>query len=204
MSTHCFDYYKCIFIHIPKTAGLSVSKALFGNFAGTHLNIDHYLTSFGRHTVMNYFKFTFVRNPWDRLYSAFSFIKSGGLNEDDKAFEQQYLSDCHDFNTFIMEWMDEENMLMYWHFMPQYHFITSIQDRSRILVDFIGRYENLEADFAQVCSKLHVKKPVLNPINVTKPAIRKYAYNEMYTPEMRHKVACLYHRDIDMFGYTFQ
>src|SRR3954454_22051651 len=65
MSTHCFDYYKCIFIHIPKTAGLSVSKTLFGNYAGTHLGIDHYIATLGRKTVEEYFKFAFVRNPWD-------------------------------------------------------------------------------------------------------------------------------------------
>ena len=32
-SIKAFDYYECVFIHIPKAAGISVSKTLFGNLA---------------------------------------------------------------------------------------------------------------------------------------------------------------------------
>ena len=79
-----FDQCGCIFIHIPKCAGVSVSKALFGNLAGGHSRVVDYQLVFNSNEYSNYFKFTFVRNPWDRLVSAFFFLKKGGFNDADK------------------------------------------------------------------------------------------------------------------------
>jgi hypothetical protein len=201
-STHCFDYYKCIFIHIPKTAGLSISKTLFGNYAGTHLGIDHYIATLGRKTVNEYFKFTFVRNPWERLYSAFSFLKQGGINEEDIEFENKYLSGINTFESFVMNWLDERNMLLYWHFIPQFHFITLKEDRDKIMIDFIGRFENLEADFEYVCKVLKISNRNLGKVNRTK-TYSAPSYVEMYSTEMIEKVAHLYEKDISLFNYSF-
>lgn len=38
-----FDEKKAIFVHIPKCAGVSVNKALFGNLAGGHTTLDQYI-----------------------------------------------------------------------------------------------------------------------------------------------------------------
>src|SRR3954465_5712000 len=90
-SKNCFDYYKCIFIHIPKTAGVSISKSLFGNYTD-HANIDWYLKHYEKRTVEQYYKVAFVRNPWDRLYSAYVFLRQGGMYEADATFYNQNLS----------------------------------------------------------------------------------------------------------------
>jgi len=202
MSTHCFDYYKCIFIHIPKTAGLSISKTLFGNYAGTHLDIDHYIATLGRKTVNEYFKFTFVRNPWDRLYSAYNFLKQGGMNEEDMSFEKKYLSHLNSFESFVMNWLDEKNMFLFWHFIPQFHFITSKEDRNKVVIDFIGRFENLEADFACVCKVLKISNRNLGKANINKTHSTP-SYVEMYSAEMIEKVERLYKKDISLFNYSF-
>lgn len=201
-STHCFDYYKCIFIHIPKTAGLSISKTLFGNYAGTHLSINHYIAKFGRKTVDKYFKFTFARNPWERLYSAFTFLKRGGINEKDMEFADKYLSGVKNFESFVMDWLNEESMFGYWHFVPQYHFITLKEDRNKMLIDFVGRFENLEADFKHVCEVLKLGNKNLLKINTNKTD-RDQSYMEMYNEEMIKKVAHLYKMDIQLFNYSF-
>lgn len=80
------DNLKCIFVHIPKTAGISISRSIFGNLGGGHTKIRDYELIFSAKDFNNYFKFTFVRNPWDRIFSAYRFLKNGGINEEDNLF----------------------------------------------------------------------------------------------------------------------
>ena len=70
-----FDKKKCIFFHIPKTAGISLVKALFGDLDWGHRDVKYYRNVFNKKKFDSYFKFTFVRNPYDRLFSAYSFLK---------------------------------------------------------------------------------------------------------------------------------
>lgn len=60
-----FDKHKSIFVHIPKCAGVSVSRALYGNLAGGHTSFDKYTNIFEPKRISEYFTFTVVRNPWD-------------------------------------------------------------------------------------------------------------------------------------------
>lgn len=200
-TTHCFDYYKCIFIHIPKTAGLSVSKTLFGNYGSCHLEYDWFVKRFTQRTVNNYYKFTFVRNPWDRLCSAYFFLKKGGINENDAAFAEKYLSGINSFEAFVIDWLDEEKINLYYHLMPQYSFITSSKNRNEIKVDFLGRYENLEEDFRIITEKIGLNNTQLLKINTTKK--KEKDYRELYTKAMEEKVAHIYRHDIKLFNYHF-
>ena len=83
-----FEEKKCIFFHIPKTAGISVSTALFGNVKWGHRNVAFYKSHFGEKFFNSLYKFSFVRNPYDRLYSAFTFLKNGGMNNQDLLFSK--------------------------------------------------------------------------------------------------------------------
>lgn len=74
-----FDESKSIFVHIPKCAGVSINKSLYGNLAGGHTTFDEYIIIFEPKCIENYFKFTFVRNPWDRVVSAYFFLQKGGV-----------------------------------------------------------------------------------------------------------------------------
>ena len=57
-SMDAFDHFKCVFVHIPKAAGVSVNKALFGNLAGGHQSVKEYQEIFKKETYQSYFKFT--------------------------------------------------------------------------------------------------------------------------------------------------
>lgn len=199
-SKHCFDYYKCIFIHIPKTAGMSISKTLFGNYAD-HADIDWYLEHYPAGTVKRYFKFAFVRNPWDRLHSAYFFLKKGGMYNVDAEFYEQHLSHLSSFEEFILEWLNNETIESYVHFVPQYKFITSKNNRDEIIMDFIGNYENLEEGFQHVCKTLKFQNVQLLKENITHNGQRKYF--QSYSKEMKDKVHELYQRDIEFFKYSF-
>ena len=117
-STLAYDYYSCIFIHIPKTAGISVTQALFGNYADGHTTIKNYKKKFLPQTVEKYFKFTFVRNPYDRLYSAYNFLKKGGMNAEDKQWADSNISEYNDFEDFVFNWLTKENAYGRTHFVP--------------------------------------------------------------------------------------
>lgn len=201
-STNCFDYYQCIFIHIPKTAGLSVCKALFGNYAGGHQTYDFFVKKFGAQTVNRYFKFTFVRNPWDRLASAYFFLKKGGINEADAAFAEKYLSGIDSFESFVNDWLTDDKLDLYYHLVPQYKFVTSHDDPNNVMVDFTGRFENLQEDFKIICDTIKISDRALLNVNVTSEF--KIKYKELYTAEMKDKVAMLYAMDIKLFEYSFE
>jgi len=199
-SKHSFDYYRCIFIHVPKTAGISVSKSLFGHNTD-HADIDWFLENYGKHTVNSYFKFAFVRNPWDRLYSAFHFLEKGGMYPVDKEFYELHLRHLKNFEAFVMDWLNESNIESYVHFIPQYKFITSKQNRNKILMDFIGRFEDIERDFEIVCAKLGKQPVPLQKLNIGNKEQKKYT--DFYSKEMRVKVHQLYEKDIAFFQYNF-
>jgi hypothetical protein len=124
-----FDVHRCIFVHITKCAGISVSRSLFGNLGGAHLRIPHYQLIFSAHEFSCYFKFTFVRNPWARLVSAFLFLKGGGANSADRAWAQQNLSRFADFDTFVRRWIAPHNVLSWKHFVPQHRFLCEPRGR---------------------------------------------------------------------------
>jgi hypothetical protein len=67
---------KTIFFHIPKTGGLSIAEALFGNRAAGHIRAEDARLIFGAWGFQRFFKFCIVRNPWDWLVSAYHYLKT--------------------------------------------------------------------------------------------------------------------------------
>ncbi len=198
ISIRAFDYYKCIFIHVPKAAGISVSKTLFGNLGGAHNKLTHYQHLYTKSTFEEYYKFTFVRNPWERLFSAYHFLKKGGISPRDVVWVEENLSHIHDFQSFVMSWLEEDRLNDWFHFIPQVDFLTDTS--GKVAMDFIGKYEELEAGFDNVCARLKVNKklPHLN-----KTTALKRNYKDFYTGEMIDKVARIYKKDVETLGYTF-
>lgn len=190
-----YDKYRCIFIHISKSAGTSIAMALF-NELPYHYTSVQYRVIFGRRDFGDYYKFAFVRNPWDRLYSAWNFLKQGGWDENDAAWSEKNLGHIDSFNDFVCGWLDKKRLYSYIHFWPQTCFIS---DRSgKCLVDFIGYFETLQDDFEHVASKLGIRTelPHKNPS-------RRSDYRNIYTLESIDRVADLYKNDIDRLGYSF-
>lgn len=192
-----FDQMKCIFVHIPKCAGKSVSDALFGKFTG-HFFLRQYQLIYSTQEYADYYKFTFVRNPWDRVVSAYEFLKAGGLNNKDRMWAEQNLSSYEDFNSFCLGWLNRENARTSQFFHPQYEFICLGNCRTPG-VDFVGYFENLRADFDHVSRRLGLSAS-LPHVNRSK---RKVDFREYYTPVTRQIVADVYREDIEILGYDF-
>jgi hypothetical protein len=191
-----FDDTKSLFIHIPKCAGISVSTALYGNLSGGHTTLDEYIRIFEPRNILSYFKFTIVRNPWDRLVSAFHFLKGGGFGEADRAWAEAELGRHEDFDGFVRGWLNASNIWKWYHFRPQYHYML---EKHRVIeLDFIGRFESLESDFAWIAERVGARC-TLPSIN----AGRHEPYTEYYCAATRDIVASVYAKDIAVLGYTF-
>jgi hypothetical protein len=193
-----FDALGCIFIHVPKCAGISVGKALFGVVPGSHISVLTYQLIYPREEYERYFKCAFIRNPWDRLLSAFRFLTSGGMTEKDRRWADANLKPFADFDDFVRRWVSLPNVSSWQHFKPQHRFICD--PWGRVQVDFVGRFERLEEDVSTIARRIGVEGR-LPRLNQGPP--RDADYRSYYTTETRDIVADAYRRDIELFGYDF-
>ena len=191
--------HKFIFIHIPKAAGSSITNALRIPVDGHHplskiLKNNIHSIYENRRNCDKYFKFCFVRNPWDRAVSAFEYMRKGGEgrnNKDDYRDFKKYFSNPQSFQEFIKS--DTFNEVLrgnQQHFTPMTYYIDGS-------VDFIGKFENLQEDFDTICDKIGIPKQKLPHRNKTK---HKH-YTEYYDEETKQIVAEKYAKDIEYFGY---
>lgn len=197
-----FDRHRCIFVHIPKTAGVSICRALFGNLAGAHIPLARYQLVFSKKEFNSYFKFTFVRNPWDRVFSAYNFLKKGGLLEVDRSWAEVEIAPYQNFDDFIKTGLHRPSIQEWKHFKPQSHFLL-VPGSRKLQVDFLGFFENIQNDFQYVATELGLgDSAVLRHENATNPS-KKLDYRDFYTDKTRDIVAEIYKIDIDNFGYEF-
>lgn len=217
MSRPIIDSLKTIFIHVPKTGGISIDRYFRENynlvdFTGHH-SASEIKVKFPEN-FDNYFKFAFVRNPWERLASAFFFLDQGGYSKIDAVIREKYLLKyAGNFSDFVL---DLPNNLEFVkaptlpselgvdglpfptaHFVEQAYWICD--NDNKILVDFVGRFENLQSDFEKICKKLELQAIPLQKLNSSK---HDY-YRNHYNHETASIVERLYARDINLWGYNF-
>ena len=95
----------CIFIHIPKCAGNAVQQSLFGEIIFGHQTIRQYQLALPRNVYRNAWKFTVTRDPWERIVSAWRFLKGGGFHEHDAEYFEENLSQYPSFDHFVNDWL---------------------------------------------------------------------------------------------------
>ena len=186
---------KCIFIHIPRTAGSSLSTAINkgqrrekGLIEGPiHFGKNWVVKEYGESLWDEYFKFSFVRNPWDRLLSQYSWRVAKGQDD----------VQGRDFNDWVI-WRSKQ--------VKKREMLTRQVDTilcgEEFIVDFIGQYENLHQDYDKLCELLSIQDPMILPHKHNKKEGRLH-YTEIYTPQTRDIVSEYYSRDIKAFNYKF-
>ncbi len=208
-----------------------------------HAYVDHNLSFFAnylhqRETAMalldnpDYFKFAIVRNPWDRLTSAYlnKFVKPidnyqsryPGKQEVEEHYQEKNLQVEYSrgitFKEFIEYLLTHQNDEIDGHWQPQSMFINQNQ------FDYLGRIETLGTDFAAIVQRIGVeadlgwanrskRAEVTNNISTedyasyTPAQLRQLgqypAYTEFYTPELLDLVKQRYTEDVENFGYQF-
>ena len=193
-----FDELDCVFVHTPRTGGVSVSTALFGWNAGGHETLLDYTWIYGRDELARRFSFAFVRNPWDRLYSAWRFLRAGGTEPGDRKFADQHLAGYRDFSDWVARWLTPDRARAFVHLVPQHLYVSLAGDRRD--VDFLGRFEYLADDFASLAHLLGVERSLAHLNRAPGPTSN---YRAAYTDEARAIAANVYAQDIDWFGYRW-
>lgn len=197
--------YKCICVRISKAASTSMLKAfkakkrriLDGSFfSKKHYTIGYYRDTYPRQ-FNKYFKFAFVRNPWDRIYSQYRYQRYNKEFEIADCSFQEWLYKCEEaLNTPDQFLFGRNRELFVHHLTDQLNWIAL---DGEIAVDFIGRFERLKADFEYVCERLN-SKIVLQHHNVSK-------YHDdcktAYDDSMIELVARWHSQDIEYFKYKF-
>jgi hypothetical protein len=196
--------HKFIFVHIPKNAGSSMEiclggykdeKKLWGTEKGVvlqHLTACELQEKIGDQVFNDYFKFSFVRNPFSKCLSEYF-------------WEKTYLNESLNFNDWVKLKLGDlinhsENntkIRRQKHNLEQYKFIYDALDNC--LVDFVGRFENLQQDFNTICDKIGIPRQQLPH----KLKSKHKHYTEYYDDETKQIVAEKYAKDIEYFGYEF-
>lgn len=196
---------KFVFIHIQKTAGTSITERL-RRYHGYDVGFQHATIKELPKEYNDFFKFCFVRNPWDRLLSWYMMFFNN-QNTTNNDFGNYIRRKSKNFSQFLnsTDIIDETELGKKKSNKPYYKSITFNQldyitnNEEKVDMDFIGRFENLQDDYNRLCEKIGVVKYNLRKINSTSHD----DYRRYYNDKDIDKVYNMYKRDIDYFGYEF-
>lgn len=203
MFKHRFPYRKhfvrnkCIFIHIPKAAGTSVLAALGkkSEKGRDHVTWQTYKKASSR-KFNEYYKFSFVRDPYSRALSAYHYILKGGNQGAEDMQTAQSMEQYDDFDDFVEKGLWKGAFRSHLLFHPQSCFIMDADDR--LMVDYLGHFETLEDDFKIVADKLGIDSPIAHR---NKGKHSSLVAKDSMTPATREKLAILYAQDFANFDY---
>jgi hypothetical protein len=133
----------------------------------------------------SFFKFAFVRNPFDRFVSFCSF-----MTRERKDFER-------DPKSVMRHLLFVAPPVRHILFQPQHSFITGSDGEP--LTDFVGRVEEMQSDFDTVCDRVGIARARLEKANESS----RGDYRQYYDQQMIDGVSRLYARDLELFGYGF-
>jgi len=201
--------HRFIFAAVPKTGTHSVRQALrehmneddieqVGLFVNKrfpyeelaairhgHLGLQQVRPYVGEDVFYGYFKFAFVRNPYDRFVSYCAF-----MTRDGDQFEK---SPRRVMEHFLFREPPEHHIL----FQPQCAMLTS--EDGTLLTDMVGRVEDMQASYEAICVRIGIPSRPLAQVNGSK----RGDYRQYYDDALRDGVATRYARDLELFGYAF-
>ncbi len=193
---------RAAFVHIPKNGGSTVTAAMRRkNLLGQRVQQSE-LVSKGNETILDildhlgdqadsYFKFSFVRNPWDRFVSAYHYVC--------QRRPELTSVNCHSsFAEFVDAFAgDPQPYLRIRYFRPQWTYLTD--DEGEIPLDKIGRFEQFDQDLHEILGLIGVRRSL---IRHRKRTVRA-DYRDYYDAHRQDVIERVYDEDIELFGYSF-
>jgi len=132
----------------------------------------------------SFFKFAFVRNPFDRYISYCSFMTraKGEFQRNPQPVMRHFLQN------------PPRQHVLFW---PQHQFLTDPD--GKLLTDYVGRVETMQQSYDEICSGIGIPSATLEKVNSSTRA----GYRDYYDDELIKGVARVYERDLELFGYEF-
>ena len=183
--TYCWvsHYHKYIYFETPKCGSTTLKLILPDKEMVSHLP---------SHVINDYFKFSFVRNPWDRVVSLYHsfFVADSPVSENrSELLIDLFGTDMMSFKQFVESLPKTENH--HWEQCCAYFYGFEL--------NFIGRFEQFSKDLTKIYDQIglnHRSHPQINKTN-------HRHYKEYYDAHLAKIVANEFSRDIEMFGYDF-
>ncbi|HEX5316827.1 MAG TPA: sulfotransferase family 2 domain-containing protein, partial [Candidatus Kapabacteria bacterium] len=144
-----------------------------------HSTLAEYRAALGESEFGKLYKFTCVRNPWDRMISLYFTPTQNTIVWDRKRFRK-----------IIVKALPVSDYLQ----------LNECENESFENVDYIMRFENLEDDFRAVCAAIGISPAVLPKYNRS----NREHYSTYYDDELRELVRERFAAEIERFGYTFE
>ena len=189
-------FKKSIFIHVPKTAGISIGRAVSqnSNYKGDHNRVSQKYSS----TEWN--KFIVCRNPYDRLISAFEYQKKMASLNINLGFQQRKFLKENPKATFsnFVNFIYRNRRLNELHTRPQIYW-TKYLNNSPIQNLKIIRFENLQQELNEYFEEIKVPKIILTNENTS---IRSSFFEYYSNPTVILQVQKLYSMDFNFFRYS--
>jgi hypothetical protein len=204
------DNHKFIFFHLYKCGGMSLRKYINDNTTGfEEIHGGHSLPIDMKHQLEHdgfpdkfdeYFKFSFVRNPFDWMVSILFYAK--------KYSDHFMYDDVQQMNIeqFIPYYMDfrKKNILQKTEMFGRNRIVT-IYDylfyEDKLMVDFVGRVENMKDDLKYISEKIGIESGVM-PFENVNPN-REKDYRQYYNHASKKMIEDNFRRELDYFNYTF-
>ena len=158
---------------------------------GVTLDLAHpYNIHYPLKLYRDYFKFAFVRNPWDRLVSCWGskVVDRNFFKLSDEEYEKMQT-----FESFVeyVSGLDIEKC------DPHLRLQSRLIDLDHI--DYLGRFETFDDDYPFICRKLGISTDGLEHRNKSS----REDFRNYYDHKLRDKVYQIYQRDIQIFGYQY-
>ncbi|MEW6077392.1 MAG: sulfotransferase family 2 domain-containing protein [Thermodesulfobacteriota bacterium] len=204
-----FPEFGIAFLAVPRAGSTSLEFSLLP-LLGNGLNFQsaryvhkfrHYMRSCKAGevatTYTNFFKFTFVRNPWTRLYSCYL---TRVLNKPNRYFRHFKLDQSKNFEDFVARVCDIPDAYADPHFISQDYLLTY---KGVFLPDQVYRFETYSRDFEAV------RKIIEDRTRIKLYDIPHYyqmksdEYVRAYTTKLVDRVEKRYRADCIRFGYVY-
>lgn len=170
------------------------TRSIFDLFETAGITLDAEHPMFCHYPIRrydDYYKFSFVRNPWDRIVSAW---KNKVVESNSYKLPDTLRQELQNYERYL-EYIAEEDIINSdHHVMPQYKLIDLNN------VDYVGRFENFESDIQKVIGKIGITETGIGHKNAT---YRQPSYAEYYNQRTCKMIEQLYGRDISIFNYKF-